>query len=631
MKTSDTRPSEAPKSAKPGRKAKLELVNGQGKSAHEPGPDGWPAGFYVSKTGLYYQEPAREDGDPDKAPQPVRLGPPIEILGEARNGQNECWGLMLRFKDPDGAEHDYLLDRGLLAGEPTGWLGELMRRGWKADGRKSSRSYLADCFTRSAPQGRIRTVARTGWTDDGQAFVLPSETIRGWDEDRHKEEGSGAVSEQYILFPRPAKDIFSQGGCFAEWSKTSGRWAVGNHLLFFAISAALAAPLVRLLGQESGGVHFYGETGSGKSTCLEAACSVWGRPDVFGLTWRATDNGLESQATLHTDCLLALDEIGQAPEKTIRNSSYLLGNEKGKSRARADGSGRASAQWRVMTVSTGELSFAEALKQAGESIRGGQAVRMIDLAADAGAGLGAFQCLHGFDRPAALSEAIKKTAKENHGWAGPEFVRQLLAMPNRDKDLMAIFERMRQSLTPDKAAPEVARAVKRFAMIATAGALASRWGFFDGLAQDDGESSMAVQHCLKAWLSSRGGAGSLAEVQALERLLDFISRHGARFQELNECGGLKDDRLVPNCAGFRTLIAGETEYYIFPDTFKNEICAGLSAVQAARTLADMGILKRGEDRHIVQYKTLPGLSRSRIYVAVLPNGDDQNEGKPRPI
>jgi putative DNA primase/helicase len=485
-----------------------------------------------------------------------------------------------------------------------------MRRGWKADGRKTSRFHLADCFTRSAPQGRIRTVPRTGWTDDGQAFVLPSATL-----------GNG--TEKYLLSPRPAKDIFVQGGSFAEWSKTIGRRAVGNHLLFFAISAALAAPLIHLLGQESGGVHFCGDTGSGKSTCLEAGCSVWGRPDVFGLTWRGTDNGLEGQAALHSDCLLALDEIGQAPERMIKEAAYLLGNEKGKARARADGTGRAPAQWRVITLSTGEISFSDALKQAGANIRGGQAGRLIDLSADAGAGLGAFQCLHGFDGPASLSEAIKKTAKENHGWAGPEFVRRLLAMPDRDRKLMAIFSKMRQSLTPDQAAPEVARAVKRFALIATAGALASRWGFFDGLAQDDGESIMAVQHCLKAWLSSRGGAGSLTEVQALERLYDFIGKHGARFQDKNAG---TDDRPLLNRAGFReNLSTGETVYYIFPDNFNNEICAGLHPVQAARTLADMGILKRGELNHLKRKERLPDLGLQRVYVVGLPGGGGLGE------
>jgi putative DNA primase/helicase len=265
------------------------------------------------------------------------------------------------------------------------------------------------------------------------------------------------------------------------------------------------------------------------------------------------------------------------------------------------------------------VAFAECLKQAGLNMRGGQAVRMIDLPADAGADLGAFQCLHGFNEPAALAEAVKKAAKENHGHAGPEFVRRLLAMPDRDKTLRAIFEKMRAALTPDKAAPEVARAVKRFALIATAGELATRWGFFEGCAKGGAESLLAVRFCLDAWLTARGGAGSLAEVQARDRLLDFIGKHGARFQDRRASG---DERPVLNRAGFReTMVTGETVYYILPDVFQNEICSGLSHTQAARTLADMRILKRGDGKNLARNETLPELGRRRVYVVSLPQGD----------
>jgi uncharacterized protein (DUF927 family) len=87
-----------------------------------------------------------------------------------------------------------------------------------------------------------------------------------------------------------------------------------------------------------------------------------------------------------------------------------------------------------------------------------------------------------------------------------------------------------------------------------------------------------------------------------------------------------------NRAGFReTLSTGETEYYILPAVFQNEICAGLSHVQAARSLAEAGLLKRGEGRHVAQYKTLPEMGLRRVYVVSLPNDDDQDGEKLNPI
>jgi uncharacterized protein (DUF927 family) len=279
------------------------------------------------------------------------------------------------------------------------------------------------------------------------------------------------------------------------------------------------------------------------------------------------------------------------------------------------------ARWRVLTLSTGEASFADTLRQAGVNIRGGQAVRMTDIPADGGAGLGVFQCLHDFESPAALAEALKTAAKENHGWAGPEFVRRLLALPDRDKTLRAIFDRMRAALTPEKAAPEVGRAARRFALIATAGELASRWGFFDGLAPSGAESLMAVKYCLDAWLAARGGAGSLEAVQARERLLDFIGEHGARFQDKTAAG---NGPPVLNRVGFKETIlsTGETVYYILPDVFQNKIYAGLNHTQAALALADFGILKRGDGNHLACNETLPGMGRRRAYVVTLPKGGE---------
>ena len=605
---SSTPPSEQKRNAS---RPALELVKGQGgetpqdKPAHIPGPDGWPEGYYRNQNGLYYRAPVK-DGEEGKPP--IRLGPPIELLGEARDSQSGNWGLLLRFLDPDGIEHDFILDRAKLAGEPSAWIGELMASGWRADGRRGNRLLLADCFTRCASQVRIRTVDKAGWVEDGQAFVLPTETL-----------GNGA--EKYLLAPRPAKNIFSRGGSFEGWASTVGQWAVGNYLLFFAVCAALAGSLLKILGLESGGFHFSGPTSSGKTTVLKAASSVWGQPDEFGLTWNSTSSGLEGRAALHSDTLLSLDEIGQAPERALRDSAYLLANETGKARARQDGTGRPPAQWRVMIQSSGECFFAESLKMAGFPIKGGQAVRVIDLPADAGVGLGVFQCLHEFAGPAALAEAIKKAARENYGHAGPEFVRSLLLLPkpDREKTVAGIFKKKVETLTPPGAAPEVARAVRRFALVATAGELASRWGFFEGLAPDGGESLLAAAACRDAWLAARGGAGSLAEVQAKERLFDFLGAHGGRFQDRKPGG---DDRPVLNRAGFRETLNKATEYFIFPDVFQHEICDGLNHSQVAGALAEAGILKRGDGRHLTDKVVLPGLGRRRVFVVRLFGGDN---------
>jgi uncharacterized protein (DUF927 family) len=122
--------------------------------------------------------------------------------------------------------------------------------------------------------------------------------------------------------------------------------------------------------------------------------SVWGGGNTpeYVRKWRATDNGLEAIAAAHCDTLLLLDEIGQATSETVGAVAYMLASGAGKSRAGRHGEGRAPAEWRCLFLSTGEISIADKLAEDGRTRRlmAGQAVRIVDLPADPGAGHGCF-------------------------------------------------------------------------------------------------------------------------------------------------------------------------------------------------------------------------------------------------
>jgi putative DNA primase/helicase len=56
-----------------------------------------------------------------------------------------------------------------------------------------------------------------------------------------------------------------------------------------------------------------------------------------------------------------------------------------------------------------------------------------------------------------------------------------------------------------------------------------------------------------------------------------------------------DERPVNNRAGWRKGFGREAEWLIPPETWKVEICKGLDAKMAARTLFDRGMLRRASD------------------------------------
>ena len=223
-----------------------------------------------------------------------------------------------------------------------------MRRGlWVApdDGRRKKLvAYLASVRV----AGRARSVERVGW--HGPASVLPDEAF-----------GEVATGERAYL-ALDLEHAFRVQGSLGDWQKEVGIHAQGNSRLSFALSCAFAAPLLGRLGMESDGFHFYGQSSKGKTTCVEAAGSVWGGP-VYRETWRATANGLEAIALSHCDCLLILDEQGQALPREAGEVAYLLANGMDKVWARKTLDGRPRRRWQTLFLSTGEVTLADKMHE----------------------------------------------------------------------------------------------------------------------------------------------------------------------------------------------------------------------------------------------------------------------------
>ncbi len=161
-----------------------------------------------------------------------------------------------------------------------------------------------------------------------------------------------------------------------------------------------------------GGFHFRGASSSGKSTALIVAGSVWGGGGTRGYVrqWRATDNALESVAALSCDSLLCLDELSQVEAKAASSAVYMLANGKGKARAGREGQARKVLEWRVLFLSNGEIAQADKIKKGGGRIAAGMEVRVIDLRADVGEGMGIFEDIHDATDPAGFAQTLKQTS-----------------------------------------------------------------------------------------------------------------------------------------------------------------------------------------------------------------------------
>ncbi len=555
--------------------------------------------FFVTESdGVYVVEPTKS-GDAYCAPRVVcdRL----EVSALARDPANGGWGLLVEFADRDKVKHRLVVPARSFNGEGLEATGLLYDKGLyiAPGGRRAVLDYLQT----QSPEKRARTTSRTGWHGEGDEllFVLPDDAI-------------GAATDEW-LFDSGAPDAspYKQRGTLKQWRDNVASLCAGNSRLVFAVCSAFASPLLHLIGEESGGFHYRGDSSGGKTTALRAAASVCGSPDYMQ-RWRATDNGLEALAMTHCDAPLLLDELKQIDAKVAGETAYMLANGSGKARANAGGGARTIARWRLIFLSAGELSLSQHMAEAGKKVHAGQELRMADIPADAGAGLGCFEELHSKAGGHEFANALAAAMGKYYGTAFPAFVRRALSERERLstslREAQAAFEKA--ALT-HQASGQARRAAARFALVGAAGEFATEWGITGWNA---GEAMKAAQVCFAAWLGSYGGEGNQEQRAMLKQVRRFMELHGeARFADFGR--PVADDDHAPrviNKAGWRKHdnIASETEYYVYPEVFKTEICSGMDYKAVARLLIDKGYM-RSDGKHLQPKVALPGEGTRRVF------------------
>jgi uncharacterized protein (DUF927 family) len=433
-------------------------------------------------------------------------------------------------------------------------------------------------------------------------FVLPERTLGGESERSIVLQAANAV-----------RSPFATRGSLAEWRTGVAAPCEHNSRLAFAISIALAGPLLWVMGLEGGGFHLFGASSQGKTTALQAAASVWGRGDKGGFvgTWRGTANGMEGVAAMHSDAVLILDEIGQADARTVAEAGYMLAQGIGKARAGRNGEARQPARWRTLILSSGELTQAAKIgEDRGRAAAAGQMVRLLDIPSDAGAELGAFDAIPaGMQGPKDLADHIKRATSEHYGHAGPAFIEMVA------RDLDATRASVRGFVAewmgghcPERADGQVKRACDRFALVAAAGELAIACGL---LPWTEGAATHAAGKMFRDWIAARGGVEASETTAGIAQVRRFIEQFGeSRFANLSG----DDTRVIPNRAGFRKGHDADREWIILPETWKTEVASGHEPALLARALAERGMMRMGGDGKPQVKVHIPNMGKPRAYV-----------------
>lgn len=488
---------------------------------------------------------------------------PLYVVATTFDDQERNFGRLLRFKNSLGHWRQWAMPMELLRASGDELRGELLAMGVEID--PSGHRLLGRYLQALTPKRRVRCALSVGWA--GDSYVLPDVVI-----------GPHAAG---VIFQSGERghDEHSRAGTLDGWRDGIASRAVGNPLLALALSASFAGPLLARCNAESGGVHFVGDSSTGKTTAIEAACATWGGPG-FRRSWRATANGIEGAAAMFNDCLLALDEISECDPREVGAIVYALGNGRGKQRASRSGAARTVTRWRCAVLSSGERTIGTTMAEGGHRAKAGQSVRLLDV--PAARRFGAWDTLHGFPNGPALSDAIKRTAATHYGHAGRAYLERLTRDP---RDFAEWLERIKSlpAFSADGGEGQDKRAAARFALLALAGELATEYGI---TGWPEGEAINAAAEAFKAWRAMRG-TGNDERRQIIDRVADFIERHGdSRFSDVVVNGG---DAMRMNRAGWWRDEAGG-RVYLFTAVGMKEALAGFDFKRALDTLQAAGVL-----------------------------------------
>jgi len=371
-------------------------------------------------------------------------------------------------------------------------------------------------------------------------------------------------------------------GTLGEWQEYIGKYLVGNSSLIFTVGMAFAPILMNDLKIESGGIHFFGNSSTGKTTMVTVANSVWAAPK-WKNTWRSTDNGLEGLCCSHNDAFMVLDEIGQCNSEVVGKSVYMIANETAKLRANRKGDLKEIRNWRTLFASDGEISVEQMILEYTNKVKAGQLVRLLDvpiqfkdaITTDDGTP-SVYHDLHGLKDITEFSKHLHKQSANYYGTPIREFLqwysswRSLETLEGLSKQYQAAVNKLENYCAENhgSCSPQVKRGIERFALVLLALLLACENNI---LAIDGSGCIESTTKIFDLWIKGRGTTASLENKQILEKVKLFIDRYAQTSKFIDyesEVGGVNHSEIL----GFQKKYGEETEWYLTPEVFKNILC-----------------------------------------------------------
>lgn len=587
-------------------------------SSSVTGNDDFP--FFTDETGTYYLGGFSRG----KPLPPLKISGPMWVLSHTRDESGSAWTIHVRCLDKAGSPRLFSIPMSMMSGESIEMRKYLMDGGFQI-GATSEQKALLSRFLQEHPVRKLGLgVDRVGWYRD--CYVTVGETFGG--------------GEEAILFQsqgRAVRSGFCRQGTCRDWIERVGQYCVGNSRMLLTVSISFAAILLKHSGEGNAIFGLYGVTSGGKSTTQNVGASVHGYPEEFKQTWNGTATGFEAVASQHNDSVIVMDELGEVDAKVLAQLIYMFANGIGRQRGDRDAMARPRKTFRILGSSSGEVKAESLIAGAGQTMQGGVELRLLEIPADAGAGHGVFENLHGRKDGAEFAALLEAGFRCNYGAVGHEFVKWAVAevatLPRR---VRAFIENAVGEWLPASATAQEKRAARKFALVAAGGEMASGAGLTGWPA---GEATRGVRRCFQDWLDARGGYGGGQDRMMMEAVRAwFAANSEGRFTYWHRANDDRSPRTL-NRAGFRRLVNrsgdaiattpdsdvrdferqdAETEWYVFVEIFRKEVCSGFDPSAVLRLLDRRGHIRKATTGQFTRTERLPGLGSAQVY-RILPS------------
>jgi len=291
------------------------------------------------------------------------------------------------------------------------------------------RDYVKTWFDTLALKEEAKMVkTQFGWTEGFKSFVIGNREIFAYSSAAF----SHAAPSLQDMIPK-----FSKSGSLEDWKKVWDAYRLpGTEAHLFCALVGFGAPLLALVRSPLVGalVNAYSQkSGSGKSTCLQAALSIWGNPAPGGLMMNFDDTPASRyhRMGVYKNMPICIDELTQVGDDAI--GALLFSVTQGRSRERMMASvnqtRRNDSTWVTLALTSGNTSFVERL-QANQSGVEGQLMRMLE---------------PNLVRPSCLSkieaDEIFNKLESNYGHAGDIFIQHVLQNMDRVKEMLVQTQR----------------------------------------------------------------------------------------------------------------------------------------------------------------------------------------------